>query len=242
MNFSEKKVCIEWFNEAINSRFGAVAESFLLTFKFPRDEKHTMYSFAKSIEKDSFNSIEDMVIHFKKEVEFITTTLGCNTNAGLYIRGYFKELIEKLEFDFMKQEPKKFDFSFNEQIQTFEQFGNDLPNDMNSFLKMKSESSYPTDLQLNPPRDSSNESASMESVNKLDNKIKEIPNDRNLKHIAEIIQFYQNTSNDGDQNAESFKYDLSKLSGHTLSKINEYIEKILKSNTDQNQNSQKNPK
>lgn len=237
MNFSEKKACIEWFNEAINSKFGAVAETFLSTLSFPRNEKHTMYSFAKSIENDRFKSIEDMVYHFKQEVKYITSSIGSSSNATLYIQGYFKELIEKLEFDFIKQEQKKLDFSLNEQMQLFERYGNDLPNDLNSFLKMSSESSYPTELELDVLPPPSNENASTESVNKLDNQIKEIPNDHNLKHIAEIIQFYQNTSNDGDQNAESFKYDLSKLSEHTLNKINEYIEEILK-NKNANKGSQ----
>ncbi|KAK8894187.1 hypothetical protein M9Y10_022620 [Tritrichomonas musculus] len=228
MDFAEKKACIEWFDEAINSKFGAVAESFLLTLQ-DGNEKHTLYSFAKSIENGRFSSIEDMVIHFKEEVDSIITFLGCSSNAAIYIQGYFKELIEKLEFDFLKQEKKKLDFDINEKMDFFEKIGKDLPNDLDSYLKMSSESSYPTMLELDPIQPMSNEIASTESVEQLNNQIKQVPTDQNLTHITEIIKFYQNTSNDrDDEENELFKFDLSKLSEHTLNKINEYIGEIKK--------------
>lgn len=227
MDILEKKVCIEWFNEAINSKFGSIAEGFLSTFPFPRQEVHTMYSFAKSIENDCFSSIEDMIVHFKEEVSSVTTFLGCSSPATIYIRGYFKELIDKLEIDFLGQGQRKLDFSSSELIDISENVGDDLPNDLNSFLKMSSESSYPTLLEINPIRTSTNDFAAKDSVQKLDNKLKDVPTDHNLTHIAEIIRFYQNTSNDGDESTESFKFDLSKLSENTLNKINEYIEEII---------------
>lgn len=225
---SDKRDCLKWFDEVINSNYGALAESFLTSFTFPNSQKHTMISFTDLIINDSFKSVNEMISAFKLEIQTILSIIDCTTNAGKYIHGFFKELIEKMDFDFCQNKRSIPDFDLQNQLNFFNQSLQQLPNDIESFYGARIKDNLPVPCKITSiyPSDWT-KTASMKDIEELNERLKDLPVDHNSTDIADIITFFENLHFNSNDDDEVFQYDLTKLSQKTLNKIKQYLDEQI---------------
>ena len=153
-----KARCVAWFKMQIASEYGKLAENFLDSFPFPKNEKHTLTAFLKTIEDNQYLSLAEMAEHFQSEVKFITSLLGSNSDPILFIKGYFYTLTKKIKNELLPAEEKMISEDMQKIYNEFSQFRSLIPNSREEFIIFQNEASNNKAVDTNAMNDGSSPS------------------------------------------------------------------------------------
>ena len=231
MDAEKKNICLQWFQDAIDSDYGAATEEYLSSFPFPDKEKHNLTTFKQGIHSGKYSTLNEMLDFFGKEIKYITLILGSNSDVSLFIDGYLNELFKQLKkkVNSFKADQKQMVKNIQENIKILEGLSDKIPDNIEDFGKILDENEQVITMKISSMA-SVSRSAPIEDVEVLKKDIDNLKIDHRATDIAELIQFYQSPDTYGTENNdddEIFKMDLSKLSDITLRKIQQYIRQIV---------------